>query len=63
MAPLPKRKRSKSRQGHRASHFAVRTISLSTCPQCQSPKAPHIACRVCGTYNGRQVLKVKVQAE
>jgi large subunit ribosomal protein L32 len=28
------------------------------CPQCKSPKLPHTACSVCGTYNGRQVLEV-----
>ena len=27
-------------------------------PQCRSPKLPHAACAVCGTYNGRQILEV-----
>ncbi|MCH7810525.1 MAG: 50S ribosomal protein L32, partial [Chloroflexi bacterium] len=28
------------------------------CTQCHSPKRSHVACAVCGTYNGRQVLDV-----
>lgn len=56
MAPLPKRKRSKSRQGTHRAHHGLRLHSLSKCAQCGEPKPPHIACRSCGTYDGRQVL-------
>ncbi len=56
MAPLPKKKRSKASQGDHRAHSALRVRTLGTCPQCRSPKAPHVVCNVCGTYNGRQVL-------
>ena len=28
------------------------------CPQCGAFKLPHRACKACGMYDGRQVLKV-----
>lgn len=63
MAPLPKRKRSSSRQGTRMAHTAIKLKSLSPCPQCDSPRLPHRACRVCGTYSGRQVIAVGTAQE
>lgn len=58
MAPLPKKKRSKASQGSHRAHQGMRLTSLGLCPQCRSPKLSHQACRVCGTYNGRQVIAV-----
>lgn len=58
MAPLPKRKRSKSSKGHHKSHQALSPVSMGNCPNCGSVKAPHRACQACGYYNGRQVIKV-----
>ena len=59
MPPLPKRKRSKARQGSRRAHSAVVFKSLSPCPNCHSPRLPHRVCTVCGTYSGREVLEVE----
>jgi large subunit ribosomal protein L32 len=58
MTAHPKRKKSKSRAKARLSHRAVTPPALVECPQCHSPMAPHRACPVCGTYNGRQVVDV-----
>ncbi|MFO8101990.1 MAG: 50S ribosomal protein L32 [Dehalococcoidia bacterium] len=55
----PKRKISKSRGGTRRSHQAPKLPSLSLCPQCHSPKPPHLVCPVCGSYRGREVYQVK----
>ncbi len=57
MPPLPKRKRSTTRNAKRLSHTALRLQSTSACPVCGNPKLSHRACRVCGTYNGRQVIQ------
>jgi large subunit ribosomal protein L32 len=34
---------------------------LVACPQCKSLKLPHMICRVCGYYAGRQVIEIKVK--
>ena len=59
MGALPKRKKSKARAGNRLSHNAAKPPALDECPQCHSPKMPHHACPTCGTYNGREVIKVE----
>ncbi|MCY4654791.1 MAG: 50S ribosomal protein L32 [Dehalococcoidia bacterium] len=56
MPPLPKKKHSKKRQGGRSAHFAIKGVSLSRCPQCQSARLPHRVCTSCGYYNGREVI-------
>lgn len=61
MGALPKRKKSKSRAGNRLSHRALKPPALDICPQCHSPKKPHHACPTCGTYNGREVIKMEGQ--
>ncbi|MBL7126532.1 MAG: 50S ribosomal protein L32 [Dehalococcoidales bacterium] len=58
MGALPKRKLSKARRGKRRSHLALKAPQMDYCPQCHNPKLPHHACRTCGTYAGREVIKV-----
>jgi len=55
---VPKGKTSRSRRDMRRSHDALKTPAHSLCPQCREPKLPHRACRNCGTYRGREVIKV-----
>ena len=59
MGALPKRKKSKSRAMQRLSHNAVKAPALVECPQCHTLILPHRACPTCGTYNGREVIKIK----
>jgi large subunit ribosomal protein L32 len=59
MPPLPKRKYAKARQGRRRAHLGLALPTLGECPQCHSPKLPHHVCPVCGSYAGREVVKVK----
>jgi large subunit ribosomal protein L32 len=59
MGALPKRKKTKSRAGNRLSHRALKPPAMDICPQCHSPKLPHHACPTCGTYNGREVIKIE----
>ena len=55
---VPKRKVSKARRDkRRSSHWKLSTPNLVACPKCGELRMPHRACRNCGTYNNRTVLK------
>ncbi|MEE2776451.1 MAG: 50S ribosomal protein L32 [Acidobacteriota bacterium] len=57
----PKRRTSKARRDRRRAHDALTKTGNSVCPECGEVKLPHRACRSCGTYKGRDVLKVEDQ--
>lgn len=57
---LPGHRRTSSHKRRRAAHFALKKMMIGTCPKCKKPVLPHIACRFCGTYAGRQVLPAKL---
>ena len=59
MAPLPKRKRSKSRQGTHAAHHGRTLPHLVECPHCHRGMRAHHVCPACGYYRGRDVLGVE----
>ncbi|MBI2304996.1 MAG: 50S ribosomal protein L32 [Chloroflexi bacterium] len=59
MPPLPKRKTAKARQGERRSHLHLTLLQLVPCPQCRALRLPHHVCPSCGSYAGREVVKVK----
>ncbi len=56
---VPKQKQSKSRSAKRRSHNALAKKSLNSCDKCKKPVMSHKACEFCGTYRGKQILKVK----
>jgi len=60
---VPKRRTSKSRQGHRRSHHHLKSKGVQYCPQCNEPVVPHRVCGNCGAYQGRQAIVVKTEAE
>ena len=56
---VPKGKVSKARRNkRRSSVWKLEVPGLVKCPQCGAFKLPHRACKACGSYDGRQVLKV-----
>ena len=56
----PKRKWSKARTGKRRSQWKLSQPGLISCPQCHSLKVPHIVCKECGFYDGKEVVKEAV---
>jgi large subunit ribosomal protein L32 len=56
--PVPKKRVSRSRRNNRRSHDALSAPTLATCPECGSKARPHTVCQECGTYKGKQVIKV-----
>ena len=59
----PTQKRTKSSKKRRSSHFALKKIKLIDCPKCKKKVKPYHACAFCGTYAGREVLKIKVKKD
>jgi len=55
--PLPKRRHSNARTRKRRAHHALKGVGISRCPHCQALTLPHRACRSCGQYRGREVVK------
>lgn len=56
---LPKRRHSKARTRSRRANWRLTPPNLTLCPSCQELKVTHVACRRCGYYNGRQVIKIE----
>ena len=59
MAPLPKKKYPKARQGKRRSHLAKTPAAFIECSRCHSTKLSHQVCPACGTYDGREDIEIK----
>jgi len=58
---LPKKRHSKARGKRRRTHWKLAKTNLSNCPQCKEPKLSHKVCKVCGYYEGKQVLEIKIK--
>jgi large subunit ribosomal protein L32 len=56
--PNPKRRHSKTRTSKRRTHDTLKPIPTGECPQCHELKPPHVVCKNCGYYRGRQVRAV-----
>ncbi|OGH68971.1 MAG: 50S ribosomal protein L32 [Candidatus Magasanikbacteria bacterium RIFCSPHIGHO2_01_FULL_47_8] len=56
---LPGHRRTSSDKRRRAAHFALKESNLNTCPKCGKATLPHRVCAFCGTYRGRQVVKME----
>ena len=57
--PVPKKRHSNTRTRTRRANWKLKPMNFATCPQCQSKVLSHHACTVCGTYQGRMVLKIE----
>ncbi|MBI2459012.1 MAG: 50S ribosomal protein L32 [Parcubacteria group bacterium] len=55
--PAKRRSRSEARRGR--SHQALKKVKLNQCPKCGQAILPHRVCGFCGSYKGRDVLKIK----
>jgi len=55
----PKRRHSKQRKALRRTTYKLKSVNVSTCPECKNTKLPHRVCPHCGFYKGRQVVQKK----
>ncbi|MGQ9508875.1 MAG: 50S ribosomal protein L32 [Thermodesulfobacteriota bacterium] len=56
---VPKRRHSSSRRDKRRTHDRLKPPTFTFCPQCREPVLPHHVCPHCGTYKGKEVIKVE----
>ena len=59
--PVPKKRHSNTRTRTRRANWKLKAMNFADCPQCHSKILPHHACPVCGTYQGRTVLKIETE--
>jgi large subunit ribosomal protein L32 len=58
---VPKKHKTRAGRNQRRSHDFLRKSNLAVCKNCDFPARPHEACKNCGFYKGKQVLKIKVK--
>ena len=56
---VPKKRRTRSSVKKRQSHDSLSQLKLSVCPKCGEKIPSHTVCPNCGTYKGKQILKLK----
>ena len=57
---VPKKKVSKARRDkRRSSTWKLTAPGIVKCPNCGEFCMPHRACKHCGQYKGREVIKVE----
>jgi large subunit ribosomal protein L32 len=59
--PVPKKRHSNTRTRQRRANWKLKALAFGKCSQCGAPIMPHHACKNCGTYQGRQVLKIETE--
>ena len=57
---VPKRKVSKSRRDlRRSNNSKLEAPALVKCAKCGEFKLAHRVCKACGTYDGKEIIKVE----
>ena len=59
---VPKRKWSIRRSRMSRAQEKLTQVNLSECPQCHELKLPHVVCKNCGYYKGREVVAIDKEA-
>ena len=55
---VPRHKHTRASVGQRRMHQFIRPTALTTCQKCGKPVQPHIICKNCGYYKGKEFLNV-----
>jgi large subunit ribosomal protein L32 len=54
---LPKQRHTRHRRDRARTFLALKPVQTVTCPKCAAAMVPHRACKACGFYRGREVVK------
>ncbi len=63
MSQEPKRRHSRERKGKRRHSISLTLKKVIKCPNCSAFSLPHMACKKCGFYDGRQAVVIKAKKE
>ena len=55
---VPRAHTTKGDQGRRRSHLALKPLVFSFCSHCGQRTLPHLVCKNCGYYKGKEVINV-----
>ena len=55
---VPKKRHTKSRRNKRRGNIFLEKPTLASCSKCGKEVQPHILCRNCGYYKGKEVVDV-----
>ena len=55
---VPRHHMAKGKQLRRRSHLALKPKKLVECSQCKKNILPHLVCKYCGFYKGKEVVNV-----
>lgn len=58
---VSKRRKSSSKTKKGRSHQALNKPKLIKCSKCSKPTLPHRVCPFCGSYQGKEIIKLKVK--
>jgi len=59
--PVPPKRRSQSKGRRGRSHQALKKPQLIKCGKCGKPVVAHRVCPVCGSYKGKEIIKLKMK--
>lgn len=56
MPQEPKKRHSRARQGKRRAAIKLSVSKSVVCPNCKKIILPHIVCKNCGFYKGKEIV-------
>lgn len=59
--PVPAKRRSRSKLRRGRAHLALTKLKLIKCSKCGKPTLPHRVCLFCGSYQGKEIIKLKTK--
>ena len=59
MSICPKNKSSKARRDKRRANWKMSAPNLVKCSKCGELMMPHRVCKACGSYNKKEIIKVR----
>ena len=60
---VPKVKVSKARKNSRKANWKAGVPTLVECPHCKELKQPHVVCKACGYYDGKERVAQKEEKD